>query len=178
MWSPSVLTGTLVPVWVGPPSSDHCVDATPESASVALNVTVTFVLFHAGGAVAFVTGLVRSMFTAGVLVALVELPARSLTEALAVRPVPSPEIVLFAGQLVPTPETASVQVQWIDTSPLYQPAPLALVAGAPERAGAVLSMLMFDTVAEPVLPTLSVAVPVANWPAPSEVRVVETGLQL
>ena len=48
VWSPSLLTGTLVPVCVAPPSSFQFVVATPESASEAESVTVTSVLFHAG----------------------------------------------------------------------------------------------------------------------------------
>src|SRR6476646_3575975 len=116
VWSPSVVTGTLGPLCVGPPSSDQLVEATPERSSEGDNVTVTFVLFHTGSAEAVVTGAVRSIFTAGLLVEVLEFAARSLTDALAVRPVPSPEIVLLAGQVPGTiPESASPQVHWMIT---------------------------------------------------------------
>src|SRR6476619_6412408 len=85
VWSPSVVTGTLVPVVVEPPSSDQLVEATPDNASDGDSVTVTFELFHTGSADAVVTGAVRSIFTAGLLVEVLEFPARSFTAALAVR---------------------------------------------------------------------------------------------
>src|SRR6185437_14784342 len=107
---------------------------------------------------------VLSILTAGLLEAVVRFPALSLTEAVEVRPVPSPDIVLLAGQPpVGMPESASPQVQATITLPLYQPAPLGLVVGAPLRVGAVWSILMFPTVAVAELPALSTAVPVADW---------------
>jgi hypothetical protein len=105
------------------------------------SVTETSVLFQAGGAVASVVGAVLSILTAGALVALVEFPALSGTVAVAVRPVPSLEIVESAGQLPLIPERASEHVQWTATSLLYQPAAFGLPTGVPERLGAVLSML-------------------------------------
>ena len=62
------------------------------------------------GAAAVVTGAVLSMLTA-VLLAMVELPALSLTEAVANRPLPSPEMVLFDGQLPARPDSASAHAQ-------------------------------------------------------------------
>ena len=68
-------------------------------------------MFHTGRAEAEVTGAVRSMFTGGLLVAFVEFPARSATDELAVRPVPSPEIELLAGHVPGTmPESVSPHV--------------------------------------------------------------------
>jgi hypothetical protein len=145
--------------------------------SFAVNVTVTFVLFHVGSALAFVTGAVRSMFTAGLLVAEVVLPARSVTEALRVSKVPSPVMTLSLGQPPGMPEVASLHVQWIVTFPLYQPFPFAAVVGAPASVGGVLSMLRPDTVVDAVFPALSVAVPGTDCPAPSDVNVL-VGVQL
>ena len=123
---------------------------------------MTSTLFQAGGAVATVKGAVRSIFTAGLLVALVVFAARSLTDAPAVRPVPSLVMVSFGGHAPSIPESASLHDQWIATSPLYQPLPFGLLVGAPASAGAVLSMLMADTVADWELPATSVAVPLAD----------------
>src|SRR5689334_18265056 len=67
-----------------------------------------------------------------------------------------------------------MQVKLTTTFVLYQPLALAGVVAAPPITGAVLSMLMFDTVAdEAPLPALSRHEPelVADWPAPSPVRV-------
>jgi hypothetical protein len=86
----------------------------------------------------------------------------SETDALAVRPVPSLEIVEFAGHEPTIPESASEHVQWIVTLPLYQPAAFALVVGAPDSVGAALSILMLETVAEAVLSALSTALPVTD----------------
>src|SRR5437588_8691688 len=113
-----------------------------------------------------VVGAVLSILTAGLLVAVVVLPALSLTDALAVRPVPSLLIVLSLGQLPLIPERVSEQVQWTVTFVLYHPAPLGLVVGAPFSVGATLSMLMLLTVALELLSAVSTAVPVADWLAP------------
>ncbi len=108
-------------------------------------------------AVASVFGAVRSMLTFA-LSALVELPALSLTDAVAYRPMPSPEIVPLAG--VPTtPERSSVAVQPTATSALYQPSRLALLVGAPLSVGLVLSMLMPLTPPVVLFPALSTASP-------------------
>jgi hypothetical protein len=122
-------------------------------------------LFHAGGAEALVTGGVLSIFTVGLDVALVELPALSLTEAEAVRPVPSLEIVLSAGAAPARPESASLAVQWIMTLLLYQPAPFGLVVGAPVSVGAVLSILIGPTLVDAELSALSTADPGTFVPA-------------
>src|SRR4051794_9621908 len=167
-WSPSVLNSTDVPVWLAPPSTLYCVLATPDNASEALNVTVRLVLFQAGGAVADVTGGVRSMRTAGADDAVVELPALSATFAVTVRFEPSLLMVLFGGHaLVVKPDSASVHVHLIETSDLYQSFAFAEVVGAPVSVGAVRSMLMGLTVVDVVLPAASMAVPATDWFAPS-----------
>src|SRR3954447_25841286 len=143
VWLPSAGTGTLVPAVCGPPSSWKYVLSTPDSPSFGTRVSVTSLLFHAGGAVTVVFGAVRSILT-GALWALVELPALSVAVLLAVRAVPSPVIVLLAGFVVP--DTASAAVQATATSPLYQPAAFGSVVGLPESEGATLSMLMPLTV--------------------------------
>src|SRR5438067_3891740 len=108
------------------------------------------------------------MLTAGLLDAVVVLPALSLTDALAVRPLPSPVIVLLGGQ-APRGMLArpSLQLQAMLTSALYQPLALAAAVGAPLSEGGVLSMLMPLTLALAELPAASVAVPLDVWLAPS-----------
>src|SRR4051794_36377551 len=64
-----------------------------------------------------------------------------------------------------TPERASDALQWTVTSSLYQPALLGAAVAAPLSEGGVRSMLMSSTVVSVVLPALSTAVPVADWPA-------------
>src|SRR4051812_11118254 len=105
----------------------------------------------------------------------VVLPALSVIDLGAVRPDPSPLMVESAGHWAARPDSASPQLHVMATSPVYQPAPLAGAAGAPDSVGAVLSMLIVSTVALAVLPALSVAVPVTCWLAPSVVTVVEPG---
>jgi len=119
------------------------------------------------GTSAEVLGAVRSILTPARLL-LVELPALSLIEALAERLSPSPVMVLAAGQPPARPDGASEQVQSTVTSPAYQPPALALVVGAPLRAGATLSMLTGSTVSLEVLSALSVAVPARDWSARGE----------
>src|SRR5256885_9189952 len=51
--------------------------------------------------------------------------------------------------------------------PSYQPAALGEVVAAPLIVGAVLSMLIPETVVLALLPALSVAVPLVDWPVPS-----------
>src|SRR6266545_2548876 len=131
-------------------------------------------LFQSPGADAVVVGAVLSMSTAGLL-ALVVLPALSLTDAATFLPAPSPPIVLLSGQPTSMPESASEHAQATVTSPAYQPAALAPVVGAPLRTGATLSMLTGPTVALAVLSALSVAAPTRDWSAPSSVRVVVPG---
>src|SRR4051794_12684538 len=53
------------------------------------------------------------------------------------------------------------------TSPLYQPAALSGVVGAPTSVGFVRSMLTLSTVVVLVLPALSCAFPTTDWAAPS-----------
>src|SRR6476469_2626761 len=113
-----------------------------------------------------VLGAVRSILT-GALVADRSLPARSLTEELAVRLAPWPWMTLSAGAAPSMPERLSSDVQWIATLSLYQPAAFGPVVGAPLRVGAVVSMLMPLTVASAVLPAASVAVPLTDCALPS-----------
>src|SRR5438552_11995904 len=117
-----------------------------------------------------VLGAVRSMLTAGLLVALVRLPARSRTEAPAVRPASSPVITLSAGTAPGLmPDRPSAAVQWIVTLPLYQPSALGWLVGLPLNAGAVLSTFSPVRPALEVLPAASTAVPPALWFAPSPI---------
>src|SRR3954454_10076919 len=92
-----------------------------------------------------VMGGVRSILTAA-LVAEVSLPARSRTEVPAVRPVPSPSMVLSAGAAPSGPESARAAFHLTVTSPLYQPAPLGFVVAAPLSVGAKWAPLMGSTV--------------------------------
>src|SRR5262249_7975331 len=112
-----------------------------------------------------VLGACRSILTAGLL-ASVWLSALSLTEALAVRPMPSPVIVLSTGSAT-TPDNASAAVQWMVTSPLYQPAAFDAVVGAPLSDGAVSSTLMPLSLTLAVLPAASATVRLTLWLAPS-----------
>src|SRR5262249_49439976 len=153
-----------VPVCGAPPSTVYVVVATPDSASTGISVTATLLFVQLfDSPVIPVLGGVRSMLTA--TVAFLVLPALSGTDARAGRPAPSAVIVLSPGLVAgSTPETASSAVQWIGTSPLYQP-PLPLGGGAvaaPVSVGAVVSTLMPSTVVVAVLPALSVAVPVCD----------------
>ena len=126
------------------------------------------------GADGVVVGGVLSILT-GSLVAVALFPARSDTDADAVCAVPSPVIVVSAGASPASPDTASAAVQWIGTSPAYQPSGPGPVTGAPERVGGSVSTLMPLTVAVDVLPALSTAVPVTDWPAPLSDTVVAPG---
>jgi hypothetical protein len=92
------------------------------------------------------------------------LPALSETlTGPAPRSAPTPSITLSPGtESGSMPESASVPVQWIVTSPRYQPAAFASVVGAPLSSGAVRSMLTSFTVASALLPALSTAVPWAD----------------
>ena len=96
-------------------------------------------------------------------VALALLPATSSTDADVDSAAPSPVITLSAGHVPAMPDNSSVHVQWIVTSPVYQPFPFGGVVGAPLMVGAVLSMLIGPTVVLAALPAASFAVPVADW---------------
>ena len=118
-----------------------------------------------------VAGATRSIFTP-CTEPLPTLPARSDTAADAPRSSPWPAIVLSAGTLeASTPERSSVAVQWIVTSPLYQPFAFGSVVAEPASSGFVLSMLTCSTVADAALPAVSVAEPEADWFAPWSVSV-------
>jgi hypothetical protein len=145
--------------------------STPERLSCGTSVSVTSVLFQAGGAVTVVVGAVRSILTAGALCTEpLVLPALSVAEALDVSPLPSPLMIVSTGLVVP--DKASVAVQWTVTSPRYQPAAFGLVVGAPDSPGATLSMLMPPTVVLAALSALSVTEPVTDWFARLVVSVV------
>src|SRR2546421_8234024 len=120
---------------------------TPERLSPAVRVAVRVALFQPlalAEAFTVVLGACRSTWIPS-SAALVRLPALSLTEVVAETLSPSPLITLLAGQPPSIPERVSSQVHWIITSPLYQPASLGLVVGAPLNVGLVLSMLMPPT---------------------------------
>src|SRR4051794_36163302 len=115
-----------------------------------------------------VAGAVLSMLTAGALVAVVLLPAMSLTERVTVWSLPSPLRGSSAGHApaaIPEPPALSEQVQWIVTLPLYQPfVPLGWVVGAPDKVGGVVSLAEDVSEVVAVLPALSVAVPLTVTP--------------
>src|SRR5438094_4083670 len=120
-------------------------------------------LFQPAGASELVLGAVRSILMPAT-VALVVLPALSLTEALAERLSPSPAMVLSSGRVAgsrPERPAWSAAVQWTVTSPLYQPAPFGCVVAAPASEGAVSSTLMPERLALAVLPAASIAAPVS-----------------
>src|SRR5207249_1423353 len=74
---------------------------------------------------------------------------------------------VFGGQLA-IPEGGAAQVKCtVAAPPSYQPAAMGEVVAAPLIVGAVLSMLIPETVVLALLPALSVAVPVDDWPVPS-----------
>src|SRR5438093_6066426 len=163
-WMPSPAIWTEVPVCGGEPSSVYFVAATAERLSEAVRLTVTLVLFQSvAGAVAAVIGAVLSILTAGLLVAVVVLPALSETDAGKVRPFPSELIVLSAGHEPAMPESPSEHVQRIVTFAVYQPfVPFGEVVGAPKSVGATLSILIEPTVVLLLLSALSTVVPVAD----------------
>src|SRR5437867_2328921 len=86
------------------------------------------------------------------------------------RPLPAASVASAAQLWIP--ESVSAQLKCTVTSPLYQPAALGEVVAAPLIVGAVLSMLIPETVVLVLLPALSVAVPVADWAAPAALRVI------
>src|SRR6187431_2000209 len=106
------------------------VAATPDRPSAGDSVKKTSDWVQPGTAEADVTGAVRSILTPGAEVAApLEFPARSATDFVATRPVPSPVSVESAQAPGPNPEPpVSAHVQWIVTSALYQPAALGEVA--------------------------------------------------
>src|SRR5438445_3896276 len=103
-------------------------------------------------------------------VVLVLLPALSVAVPLDDWPLPSASVASAAQLWIP--ESVSAQLKCTVTSLLYQPAALGEVVAAPLIVGAVLSMLIPETVVLVLLPALSVAVPVADWAAPAALRVI------
>src|SRR2546428_11616744 len=148
--------------------------AIPETLSVAVKLTVTFVLFQpaalgCGAAAACTIGGVLSILTAGeVYVAL--LPARSVTVTAPATDEPS--LVRDNGlctDVEATPDTTSDAVKLIATLVLFHPAAFAGGAGDPNlTAGGVLSRLMAICTV-PTLPALSGAAPAMIWFGPSVV---------
>ena len=139
---------------------------TPDRPSCGSSVTVWSVSFQPLGATALVFGAVASMLIAGEAADFV-LPALSATVLVTLWLAPSVESTVSAGAGAARPERASAAVHLTVTGPLYQPAALGLLVAAALSVGAVLSTLMPDSVALPWLPATSVAVPVADWFAPS-----------
>ena len=107
---PSVVNKTEVPVWVAPPSTAKCVDATPERLSEGTSPSVTVELFHSGNVAADVVGACVSIFT-DVLTEFVTLPATSEIVAEAETAEPSELRRAFDGQLPAMPDSASEQIQ-------------------------------------------------------------------
>src|SRR5438094_5371662 len=96
-------------------------------------------------------------------VALSLLPASSAAVPVTLSLPPAPLSVTSGGQLA-IPESASAQVKCTVTEPpSYQPAALGEVVAAPLIVGAVLSMLIPETVVLALLPALSVAVALDAW---------------
>src|SRR2546421_3065969 len=145
---------TAKPACAAPPSTFEYVVETPARLSDALKWTVKSALRQPTGASELVTGAVRSILMWST-VALDSLSARSETDAEADSADPSPLITLLAGHEPAIPESASLHVQWIVTSPAYQPFPFGAVVGAPLIVGAVLSMLSGPTVVLALLPAAS-----------------------
>src|SRR5919112_1020657 len=97
------------------------VAATPDRASVADRVRVTEPFVQpAGVPVSVLAGGVRSMRTAGALVAVVDRPAPLVAVALLVSPSPSPVMRVSAGASA-MPDSGSEAVQCTGTSLRYQP---------------------------------------------------------
>src|SRR5450830_314937 len=118
------------------------------------------------------TGLVRSILMPPWVLMADVLPARSAHVPEADRPAPSVlRVWLTVGATGPEP-SGSVQFHVRVTLVLFHPAPLAAgVALSKAIPGAVLSMLMPPWVSLAVLPARSAHVPIADWSAPSAVRV-------
>jgi hypothetical protein len=102
---------------------------------------------------------------------MVTFPAASETLRVALRSVPSDEMVLFAGHDPSMPESASEHDQAIATWDEYQPAGFGAVVGAPLSVGAVSSMFTV-TLMVALLSALSTAVPVTAWLEPSPVNIL------
>src|SRR6266478_1629440 len=151
----------------------------PDSTSNALNVVVTFSLFHpfalgSGLKVAVITGGVLSIFTAGDVNVAV-LPAPSVRVTIPVKDGPS--VVSASGlgtDLETTPDKSSAAVKLSVTFVLFQPPALGAGVGVPKvSVGGVLSILNpFTTTGVLTFPALSVHVPDADRPLPSPSNVM------
>src|SRR5881397_3929124 len=93
-------------------------------------------------------------------------PALSVADLVTDWLAPSPVSVTGDGHDA-MPESASEHVKVIVTGPLYQPLAFGLVVTAPVMVGFVRSMLIPPTEAVSLLPAMSFALPVTDWPAPS-----------
>ena len=138
--------------------------STPDRLSLASRVKLTSALYHplvrSPATEAAVVGAVRSIWMP-LTVVVVLLPALSVQVAVADRLPPSPVTIESPGWAA-GPDNGSVQVQSTVTSPVCHP-----LENEPLSTGAVLSMLMPETVSLAELPAASVAVPVTDWLAPS-----------
>jgi hypothetical protein len=131
---------------------------------------VTFPLFQPfalgeGDALPVMLGNVKSMLMP-VWDELAELPALSRQTPVTDWLAPSPRVV--GGGELETPDKPSVQVKLTVTATLFHP--LELAAGDLELVieGAVLSILIPETVPDPVFPALSVQLALLDWPEPSD----------
>src|SRR5439155_21433749 len=118
----------------------------PETPSAQLNETITSPLFQpyefAAVRCGVMTGFDLSILTVTTLLALLTLPAASVT-VFAVEATASPSSLRTwsAGQLPSgTPESASAQVKWTVTLSLYHLLSFAAVFAAAVMVGIVLSM--------------------------------------
>lgn len=132
-------------------------DATPESASPQVKVTVTLPLFHplalgAGLAEPVIVGGVRSMLT-GPTAADAKLPALSVQVPVTLCPEPCPRVV--GPDTYNVPDSMSEQLKLTVTVRLFQPFAFGGTDLEPMIVGAVRSMLMLLTVADAELPALS-----------------------
>lgn len=149
--------------------------AMPESVSVPVTVTVTFVLFQPaafawGAAAACAVGAVLSIFTGDEAYVAV-LPATSVAVTLPVTADPSAVSKIGLGtEVEANPDKASVTVNGTFTFVLFHPAALAAgVAGPNVTTGGVLSIFTEADVKVAVLPARSVTVTVPMTDAPSAV---------
>jgi len=140
--------------------------ASPESASLPLNVTVTSVLFQPlafapGLALALAVGAVLSMLMPEAVAGSLTLPALSVQVPEADWPAPSAARTAGAVQLA-IPESASLPVNVTVTSVLFQPLAFAPGLALALAVGGVLSMLTECDAAGLMLSALSVQVPDAS----------------
>src|SRR5579864_5491821 len=132
--------------------------AMPEFASLQVNVTVGFVLFHpaslgAGEMVAVITGGVLSILTGNDAVATFPATSTAVPEIVCLAPSP---LTVDADAQVAIPESESPQLNETVTSVLFQPAALGCGEATGWMLGGVLSKLIVTDVLV-ALPALSFA---------------------